>query len=191
MKKFILIVGILLAVLFIVDKTMLKEEGMIKRAGEAGKYEEIKDIKSIIEGLEKGNKAPDFQLTDLDGKTVALSDYKGKKVLLNFWASWCKPCRAEMPEMEEMFKDQKENGYVILAVNMAHSEKKLQHVEAFVKEYGLTFTVPLDKEGEVSSMYEIMAYPTTYFIDSKGVIRSKSIGGMNRSFMEREMKKLP
>ncbi|CAM3742256.1 peroxiredoxin family protein [Mesobacillus zeae] len=191
MKKFIIIIGLVLAVLFVVDKTLLKDKGMVNKVGLAGKYAEIENPKSLAEGLKTENRAPDFSLTDINGQEVRLSDYKGKKVLLNFWATWCPPCRAEMPYMEEMFKEHKNEGYEIVAVNMTSSEKNKGNIEPFVKEYGLTFTIPLDEKGEISTLYEVMAYPTSYFIDSDGIIRSKSIGGMKKEFMEKEMKKLP
>ncbi|WP_240315631.1 peroxiredoxin [Sporosarcina sp. PTS2304] len=126
-------------------------------------------------GLDQGDLAPDFELTTLDGKTVKLSDYRGKTVLLNFWASWCPPCRSEMPHMQTYYTEQSEADNVeILAVNMTKTEKnKQQSAEEFVEEYQLSFPILLDKQSEVMKAYLVKVYPTTYIINEEGVIKDK------------------
>ena len=129
-------------------------------------------------GLEKRKLAPDFELTTLTGETVSLSDYKGKTVILNFWASWCPPCRVEMPYMENYYEENKDSENVeILAVNMTKKERgggdKIEKVEGFVDELKLTFPVLLDEAGEVMKLYQVMAYPTTYIINPEGIITAK------------------
>lgn len=123
-------------------------------------------------GLEKGNQAPDFELTTLAGDTVKLTDYKGKKVILNFWASWCPPCRVEMPFMEDYYQSFKEQDNVeILAVNMTSQERgQSEKVKEFVEEHNLTFPILLDKEGDVLDLYKVMVYPTTFIISTEGTI---------------------
>lgn len=131
--------------------------------------EQIKNNEGNI-GVKKGNTAPDFEMESLDGSTVRLSDFAGKKVIVNFWASWCGPCKAEMPHMEQYYKDHKDE-VVLLGLNLTHTEKNKNNIPAFVEEYGLTFPILLDPKGVVSDNYHVIAYPTTFIIDTKGVIR--------------------
>ncbi|MGM0776508.1 TlpA disulfide reductase family protein [Cytobacillus firmus] len=191
MKKFLLAAAVIVLLLFIVDKTILKEKGVVEQAGQMQKYDKIEDPEDLPIGLEKGSLAPDFELTDMEGNPVKLSDFRGKAVLLNFWASWCPPCRAEMPHMEKLYKKYKDKKFDILAVNLTNTEKNNGDAEKFVKELGLTFKIPMDVKGTVGADYNIMAYPTSYFIDSDGVIREKVLGALNEEYMEKEIKKLP
>jgi peroxiredoxin len=136
-------------------------------------------------GLKVGAKAPDFELKTLAGDTVKLTDLKGKKVMLNFWATWCPPCKAEMPAMEEFHKEAGDE-VVILAVNIdPHLD-----VKAFVDENGITFPIPLDAEDKVNETYQVLSIPTTYFIDTKGNIGNKYIGAMNLDAMKQYTKDL-
>jgi peroxiredoxin len=136
-------------------------------------------------GLKVGAKAPDFELKTLSGDAVKLSDLKGKKVMLNFWATWCPPCKAEMPAMEEFHKEAGDE-VVILAVNIdPHLD-----VKAFVDENGITFPIPLDTEDKVNETYQVLSIPTTYFIDTKGNIGNKFIGAMNLDAMKQYTKDL-
>ncbi len=134
-------------------------------------------------GLQKGNLPPDFELRTPEGQIIRLSDLKGKKVILNFWATWCPPCRLEMPDMEKFYKKQKSKGIEILAVNLTKTEKKRTDVPDFIKAYGITFPVLLDEETEVAQMYQVSSIPTSYLIDSDGVIREKLVGPMNEDMM--------
>lgn len=117
-----------------------------------------------------GEEAPDFTLTDLEGNTVHLSDYRGKGVMLNFWATNCPPCRKEMPAIERQYQQFKEQGIEILAVNIAES-----HLVAsrFAERYGLTFPVLLDQDRSVTQRYGIIPIPTSYFIDKDGIVVAK------------------
>ncbi len=122
-------------------------------------------------GFEKGDIAADFELQNLLGETVRLSDYRGKKVFLNFWASWCPPCKIEMPHMENYYNKYKDSNNVeIIAVNMTSKERKREIVQEFVDSYGLTFPVLLDNEGKVEKLYEVIGYPTTFLINEEGVV---------------------
>ncbi|GEN89174.1 peroxiredoxin family protein [Oceanobacillus sojae] len=138
-------------------------------------------------GLEVGNIAPDFELQTLNGETVKLSDYRGEKVMINFWATWCPPCRAEMPDMEEFYQDK---DIVILAVNLTETENNLQQVEDFINEHGLTFPILLDEEIEVAEQYMIQPIPTSYMINSNGVVSFKAFGSLNYDFMVQEFEKM-
>ncbi|GGD83751.1 TlpA family protein disulfide reductase [Paenibacillus nasutitermitis] len=140
-------------------------------------------------GIKKGNKAPDFELLHLSGSPVKLSDFLGKKLILNFWATWCPPCRAEMPHMEKFYKDN-EKDVVVLAVNLTNTEKKRSDVTAFVEDFALTFPIVMDAEGNKASMYQIFAYPTSYMIDSEGIIQEIFQGAINYDMMKKTMSKI-
>ncbi|MCP1490062.1 TlpA disulfide reductase family protein [Peribacillus frigoritolerans] len=143
------------------------------------------DEKDALGGLKIGAKAPNFSLKTLDGKQVELSDYEGKKVMLNFWATWCPPCKKEMPDMEK-YTQQAGDDVVVLAVNIDPEND----VQAFVEDNGITFTIPLDSKSAknpVNERYKILSIPTTYFIDKKGIIRNKVISAMTLKDMERNI----
>ncbi len=136
------------------------------------------------EGLTKGDMAPDFTLTTLDGKKVQLSELKGKKVIVNFWATWCPPCKAEMPHMQNFYEDfSDEENVEILAVNLT-SEDKEESVQNFVQDYGLTFPIPLDTEGVVGETFQAITIPTSYMIDTKGRIQNKIVGPMDENMIK-------
>ncbi|WP_068776261.1 peroxiredoxin [Paenibacillus sp. FJAT-26967] len=147
------------------------------------------DVSNREEGIQKGQIAPDFDLTDLAGNPVKLSEYRGKTVFVNFWATWCPPCRAEMPHMQKVHDKYKDKNVVFLAVNLTHTEEKPAAVHEFADNYGLTFPIVLDEEGKVSKKYQIVAYPTTYIVDKQGVIREKYQGAINDEIMEDAIKR--
>lgn len=126
-----------------------------------------------------GHRAPDFTLRDSHGKPVQLSRVVGERaVLLNFWATWCPPCREEMPTMERAYRDYKARGFEILAVSMdAGSEAAVTaRVNEFMAELKLTFPAVLDPKGDVVRAYRLRGLPTTFLIDRKGMIRALEIG---------------
>ena len=118
--------------------------------------------------------APDFAAQALDGRTIVLSELRGRVVLINFWATWCLPCRAEMPAIQGVYEAYLDRGLEVLAVNLQEPDER---VSEFVEELGLTFPVVLDKDDTVSSLYRIRSIPTTFFVDRSGVIREVIIGG--------------
>ncbi|WP_085508504.1 redoxin domain-containing protein [Thalassobacillus devorans] len=134
-------------------------------------------------GIQEGEQAPDFELETVDGETIRLSDLKGKKVFLNFWATWCPPCKEEMPEMQkfhEEFGDEVE----IVAVNVTTTETSVDDVQKYLEQEGYTFQVPLDKRNQVSSEYQAITIPTTYFIGTDGTVQqSRQVGPMTYDFM--------
>lgn len=140
-------------------------------------------------GLKIGQQAPDFELRMLDGQTVKLSDYRGKTVMLNFWATWCPPCREEMPYMQQFYTEYEKDGVVILGVNATSTEISLPVVDSWLKEWGITFPIVLDEQGEVTRTYRVNAYPATFVIDRDGVIRQKQSGPMNMQMLKEAKKK--
>ncbi|WP_228116276.1 TlpA disulfide reductase family protein [Fictibacillus phosphorivorans] len=141
-------------------------------------------------GLKRGSKAPTFSLRTLDGKQVDLNDYRGKKVIINFWATWCPPCRDEMPEMEKFYNEYRNKDIEILAVNLEYSETNTEKVRKFVQEYKLSFPIPLDEKNTIGKQFRAVSIPTSYFIDEKGVISNSHIGPMDYDFMKNEIDKM-
>lgn len=121
-------------------------------------------------GVDVGDVAKDFQLRDLDNNLVKLSDFQGKKVFLNFWASWCAPCKEEMPDMQRLYEEYSDEVEVI-AVNVTGSEVKRSNVDEFVDEYDFTYTILLDDNNSVSNEYLASQLPTSYFINSEGIVQ--------------------
>ena len=133
--------------------------------------------------LDNGSKVPNFTLTDLSGKNVSLSDYKGKVVVLNFLASWCPPCKAEMPEFNEMDREFKKSGdTVLLAINMTDGRRETKKkVETFISEQKYKMRVLLDSEGKASNLFDIRYLPTTYVIDAEGTVTGQLVGGTTKN----------
>ena len=123
-------------------------------------------------GVEIGKSAPNFTLTDLNGDSTKLSDYRGEKIFLNFWASWCPPCRAEMPDLQKLHEENFDD-FKIIAVNVG--ENKTTAAE-FISENDLGFEVILDNDQEVSREYLVRGIPTSYFLDENGIIINKISG---------------
>ena len=127
------------------------------------------------EPLVVGKTAPDFSLPDLQGKTQRLSDYHGKVVLLNFWATWCKPCKEEMPSMQALWDNLKKEDFVMLAISMDRVTTT-KDIPPFVENLRLTFPILTDSWGQTDKRYKLMGVPETYIIDQNGVLREKVIG---------------
>ena len=130
---------------------------------------------SKYEPLTVGKVAPDFYLPDLNDKELRLSDFRGKVVFLNFWATWCKPCREEMPSMEILYKNFEKDGLVILAISIDRVTTK-KDIPPFVKALNLTFPILIDSWGQTDKRYKLMGVPETYIIDQQGILREKVIG---------------
>ena len=117
--------------------------------------------------------AVDFSLKDLSGQDQNLGSYAGKVIFLNFWATWCGPCRAEIPSMEELYLELGNEGFVIIAVN---SQEAGEQVAGFVENIGMSFPVLLDTDGRVGAAYSVRAIPTTYIVDPRGYILGRMVG---------------
>jgi peroxiredoxin len=131
--------------------------------------------------VERGGK--DFALKDLDGKTVRLADYQGKVVLLEFWATWCGPCKQSMPELQRLYDEYQDRGFELIAVSL---DESVSAVRTFVEEYRLSFTVVID-DADVNSAYGVFSIPTTFILDKSGQVVRKHLGfapGLFDSFSE-------
>lgn len=129
-----------------------------------------------IPAPQAGFVAPDLTLKTPTGKTYTLSELKGQAVLVNLWTTWCPPCRAEMPAIEKMYQEYKDQGFIVLAINMTYQDDPFA-VVPFAEEYGLTFPILLDETGEVGKAYQLRSLPSSYFINRFGIITEVVIGG--------------
>jgi len=142
------------------------------------KNEESKQVKEVTNPEKQkvqiavGKEAPNFTLKNLEGHEVSLEDYRGKIVLLNFWATWCVYCDMEMPDLQNVDKENED--VVVLAVDVGEDKET---VEKYIKQNGYDFEVVLDEDGAISRMYLVGGYPTSYFIDKEGILL-KSVPGM-------------
>ncbi|MHB1160860.1 MAG: TlpA family protein disulfide reductase [Chloroflexota bacterium] len=138
-------------------------------------------------GPKVGNLAPDFALKGLDGQTVRLSEMRGKPVLINFWATWCPPCRQEMPDLEKAYQKYKGQGVLFLGVDKQEDEET---VRKFVQQNRYSWTFLLDSDGRVANSYWVSGIPTSYFVDREGIVRDVHIGAINASLLEAKLDKI-
>ncbi len=132
-------------------------------------------------GLRSGNTAYDFQLEDMDGNTVQLSDFRGQKVFLNFWASWCPPCRVEMPHLQNFYEENED--VVVLGVNVVSSESNPANASAFIDELELTFPNLYGVE-DVVNLYMVESLPTSYFIGTDGTVYERVVGPVTEDILQ-------
>jgi len=159
-----IILAVLVGTIIFVLVTNLQKDNTVYRAGDA---------------------APDFQLNQINNnnelETLRLSDYKGKGVMLNFWGTWCKPCEAEMPYMQELYPKYKDKGIEIIAVSLDNTQLV---VDQFVNQYDLTFPIPHDKKREISALYKVGPIPSTFFINPDGEIEEVVNGALTLERLE-------
>lgn len=137
---------------------------------------------SVSEGIDEGKRARDFTLKMLHGDEVSLADYAGQVVLVNFWATWCPPCAAEIPDLEAVYRARKDEGFVILGVNVQDHPKI---VEPFVADLGMTYPVLLDETDQVSKEYRAQSLPMSILVDRDGVIQVRHVGYLSGEQLER------
>jgi len=145
-----------------------------KESNPAKKKSQISSTPQLKESPQEEFLAPSFSLQDLGGMQISLSDFKGKVVILNFWATWCAPCRREIPSLERLYQLRKDKGFEILAVSVDRAS--LSKVASFVANYQMSFPVLADQRGAVGQRYWAKAIPTSFLLDKKGVIRWKVVG---------------
>ena len=177
-----LLLGAALAMLLFGDDLFGGRQNQVPVAGDAGETtvldqvvefptaeSSVAEIPSSNPGiLDVGDKALNFTLNDLDGSPVSLADFRGQPVIVNFWATWCAPCRIEMPELQAAYEAYQDEGLVILAVNEAESAEIARAY--FEEEMGLTFTAVLDEDGAIATAFGNFALPSTFFVDAEGTI---------------------
>ncbi|MBM7663120.1 thiol-disulfide isomerase/thioredoxin [Bacillus mesophilus] len=187
MKRF-LAIGILLGLIGYTVYTQVwvnhKEEAVNSSVdAQTNPFNPNEKIGTVINKGDLLNKvAPDFTLETLTGEKVTLSELKGKKVFINFWASWCPPCRDEMPEIQHFFEQHPD--VVVLAVDLRNTEKSDEAVEKYITENEYSFPVLLDRTGQVGESYKVLTLPTSYFINTKGEVQYKFIGPLTLEKMK-------
>jgi len=140
-------------------------------------YESKRPRQRVDYGAKVGQTAPDFELPALGGDSVRLSDYRGKVVFLNIWATWCPPCREEMPSMESLYQRLKGREFEMLAVSIDREGERM--VRPFAAKYGLKFHVLLDPDNKTYRLYGLTGVPESFIVDKNGVIINKIIGPQN------------
>jgi peroxiredoxin len=140
---------------------------------------------------EVGRAAPDFLLETPDGGTLRLSDLQGQPVLVNFWATWCAPCRQEMPELVAAYEQYRGQGLVIVGVNL---QEPVSKIDAFADEFGVTFPIAIDRDSEVADAWRIggpiQGLPSSYFIDATGVIQATTLGQLSEESLAENLAKI-
>ncbi|MEE8442952.1 MAG: TlpA disulfide reductase family protein, partial [Dehalococcoidia bacterium] len=134
-----------------------------------------------------GETAPDFELPLLDGGTFKLSDHRGQVVWINFWATWCQPCRAEMPDIEKVWQEEQGSDLVLIAVDFGESKKT---VEGFVQKLGLTFPIGMDSRGKITTNYRVSGFPSHFMVDREGILRDIRVGLMTEANMREKLERL-
>ena len=138
-------------------------------------------------GVRTGSEAPDFTLTDLEGNQVTLSDFRGKNVFLNFWASWCEPCVAELPDIEQIYQDFRNKDLIVLTVNTGEDSAT---VKELIESEGYSFFVLLDSNLDTARLYKASQIPASFFINKEGIVVSQKEGLMTKEEMTAEIDKL-
>ena len=156
------------------------------RPGSASTIAPSTSLTSAPVGLQVGDAAPNFTLTTLDGKQVRLSDFRGKPVMLNFWYASCPGCLQEIPGMQRFYAAELAAGkhFVILGVN---SVDDLQTAQQFAQQSGLTYTLVMDQNQQVATLYNLTATPTSYFIDTLGIIRFVQVGPVDEATLQQKV----
>ncbi|QRG69862.1 thiol-disulfide oxidoreductase ResA [Brevibacillus choshinensis] len=134
-----------------------------------------------------GKAAPNFSLLQLNGPEMALSDLKGKGVVLNFWGTWCEPCKKELPALQQQYNQFKDKGLVVVGVNIGESPVA---VDPFVKQFGVNFPILLDSESQITKLYRIGPIPTTFFISPDGDVEEIFIGQLNEAMITQKVSKI-
>ncbi len=125
------------------------------------------------EGITEGHRAPDFRLEALDGSQVSLREHEGQVVLINFWATWCEPCRVEIPDLEAVYQARRDDGFAVLGVN---SQETRGAVEPFVTSMGVSYPILMDESGRVAKTYRPVGLPMSVLVDQEGIIQVRHLG---------------
>lgn len=166
--------------------SLLNRDGYVLREGTGIFWESNRPVRGQEAAPQLGYPAPDFTLDDLEGRSIALSELQGRPVLLNFWASWCPPCRAEMPDLQD-FHTRYGDQVTVLGINWAED---LETVRAFLERYGITYPNVLDPQGRAFVMYRLTGLPTSFFLDEQGIIRGVWLGPLRTDDIARDFSRI-
>jgi len=186
-KSNLLWIGIVVAVVILAAAVIGVNSFVSPASSPAG------DTAVAVNGLEPapiaGRPAPDFTLKTLGGQKVSLSDFAGRPVIINFWATWCGPCRIEMPHLQSAFVNNQADGVVVLGVNLTQRDS-VGEIPAFLEEFGLTFPIVLDEKGEVANTYKVFGQPASIFVGKDGTIQQVFYGPVNEEFINDRIEEL-
>ncbi|OME78732.1 thiol:disulfide interchange protein [Paenibacillus sp. FSL A5-0031] len=175
----IAVIGIVILTIFMIYRVPSNEiEGL----------PEQEQTKVVVETPKVGYHAPRFSLSSLYGQTYSLESLEGKPVLINFWASWCEPCKTEAPELVKLYETYKDK-IEIYAINVTASDT-FEGAKSFAEEYGFSFPVLMDEQAETAKKFAIQPIPTTFFVNREGVIVDIVVGPLNKELLENKMKLL-
>ncbi len=160
----------------------------LNRPGKDAAAQDVPAENAVMETPSQGRMAPDFTLTSTDGKTIKLSDYRGKVVVLDFWATWCPPCKAEIPDFIRLYSQYKNDGFQMLGISL--DQGGLGDVKPFMQEHGINYPIMLGNDQVVSAYGGIRGIPTTFVIDKKGYVRAAFEGYRPASTFENLIKQL-
>jgi cytochrome c biogenesis protein CcmG, thiol:disulfide interchange protein DsbE len=179
-------VGLALSIVLIVGIIWLVEGGRVE---EPTAQASVVTLTGFQGGTtpQVGAPAPNFTLESLDGRQVSLAELRGRPILINFWATWCPPCRAEMPDLQEVSRAYENAGLVVLGLNLQESRDDVQR---YADTLGLTFPLLLDRDGVVATHYNLTALPTSYFIDRDGIVRDRYIGPLTAKGLRSKVAKI-
>ncbi len=183
MQKRIVLILVVLGIGFLIAGLSLLKSGTPGNPGGSSAIGKAVLVSGATQSaVQKGSPAPDFEISYSDGRKVRLSDLRGKAVLVNFWATWCPPCRAEVPEIQRAYEKYKAGGFAVVAVNVQESASA---VAKFMEEYGMTFTVAIDSSGAVGRLYRVSGIPASFFVDRDGIVREIIVGSLTAADLER------
>ena len=159
------------------------------RAGEVSSDRTVVNMAGGAGGVTPriGEPPPVFSLEMVDGQTLSLAELRGRPVVVNFWATWCPPCRGEMPDLENLARDYREAGLVVVGINL---EEDRPTVRRYADTLGLSFRLVLDRDGQVANAYNLTALPTTYFVDREGNVRDLNIGALTEKGLRSKVAKV-
>lgn len=186
LKKLILLSIAVFVVAWVVGTNFFDSEKTVYKVVPNSMKAKVSEPEVVEYNLEKEEKikAPEFKVSTLDGEVMKLSDYEGQRVILNFWTTWCPPCKEEMPQLQKYFEEAAEKqNTVVLAMNMTDQEEGIAEVQQFVDENELTFPILLDETDDVSINYGILSIPTTFIIGEDGYVEEQILGPITEEML--------
>ncbi len=179
----VLVLALLAGILLISCSSAAREIGGSVPAGN-----DASSSGNLASAPRPGHPAPEFTVQDINGKAISLSDFRGRPVLINFWTTWCPPCRAEMPDIEKVYQKYKDKSLVVLGISVGEDRET---VAKYLEKGGFSWIFLVDQIGETFTMrYRGAAFPSSFFVDKDGIIQDVSIGALNEKGLETKLEKI-
>lgn len=193
LKKLILLSIAVFVVAWVVGTNFFDSEKTVYKVVPNSMKAKVSEPEVVEYNLEKEEKikAPEFKVSTLDGEVMKLSEYEGQRVILNFWTTWCPPCKEEMPQLQKYFEEAAEKqNTVVLAMNMTDQEEGIAEVQQFVDKNELSFPILLDETDDVSINYGILTIPTTFILDEDGFVEEQILGPITEEMLIEKLGKV-